>query len=125
VRLGELKQRLRQRSEYSLRLAAMQDVARRYPGRTSNPALPQVGLFWRYLFVPLFRRVPWRFKRQAMRALKMTAQGWPEGVRRFRQPWRPPAGGAPVTARDAAHLLGNGPVFPGAGVGAATGGPDR
>jgi hypothetical protein len=125
VRLGELKHRLRQRSEYSLRLAAMQDVARRYPGRTSNPALPQVGLFWRYLFVPLYRRVPWGFKREAMRALKMTARGWPEGARQFGEPWHPPAGGGRVNARDARHPRANAPASPEAGVGAATGGPDR
>jgi hypothetical protein len=93
--LVEFKQRLRERSEYSLRLAAMDAVRRRYPTRTSQPALPPVGAFWRIIFVPLFRRVPWSFKRKAMRALKMTAQGWPEGARRFGDPWRPPAGSAP------------------------------
>ncbi len=89
---SELKHRLRARSEYALRLAAMDDVARRYPGRTAKSALPQVGVFWRYLFVPLFRRVPWSFKQKAMRTLKMTAQGWREDARRFGEPWRPPAG---------------------------------
>ena len=87
---GELKHRLRARSEYALRLAAMEDVARRYPGRTAPSALPQVGLFWRYVFEPLFRRVPWSFKQKAMRALKMTAQNWREDARQFGEPWRPP-----------------------------------
>jgi hypothetical protein len=87
----ELKHRLRARSEYALRLAAMEDVARRYPGRTAKPALPQVGLFWRYVFVPLFRRVPWSFKQKTMRALKMTAQNWREDARAFGEPWHPPA----------------------------------
>jgi hypothetical protein len=94
VTLSELKHRLRQRSEYSLRLAAMEDVSRRYPASTSTPALPQAGLFWRHLFVPLFRRVPWSFKRKAMRAFRMTARGWPEDTRRFGEPWHPPDGGA-------------------------------
>jgi hypothetical protein len=89
---SEAKHRLRARSEYALRLAAMDDVARRYPGATAKSALPQVGVFWRYLFVPLFRRVPWSFKQQAMRTLKMTAQGWQQDARQFREPWRPPAG---------------------------------
>jgi hypothetical protein len=91
VTLGELKHRLRARSEYALRLAAMEDVARRYPGRTARSALPPVGLFWRYVFVPLFRRVPWSFKQRAMRALKMTAQNWREDARRFGEPWQPPS----------------------------------
>jgi hypothetical protein len=91
------KQRLRERSEYYLRLAAMEDVRRRYPAKTTESALPQKGLFWRYVFVPLYRRVPWEFKRRAMRALRMTATGWPENARRFGDPWRPPA--APVNGQ--------------------------
>ena len=87
---GELKRRLRQRSEYALRLAALDEVRRRYPSRTANSALPPVSPFWRYLFVPLFRRVPWPYKRQAMRTFKMTARGWQEDARRFGEPWRPP-----------------------------------
>lgn len=86
----EVKHRLRERSEYALRLAAMEDVRRRYPGATSPSALPEVGAFWRYGFVPLFRRVPWSLKARAMRALKMTAQNWSEDARRFGEPWRPP-----------------------------------
>jgi hypothetical protein len=86
----ELKRRLRQRSEYALRLAALDDVRRRYPTRTAKSVLPAAGPVWRYLFVPLFRRVPWSFKRQAMRRLKMTAPGWQEDARRFGEPWRPP-----------------------------------
>ena len=88
---AELKRRLRRRSEYALRLAALKDVGRRYPGRTARSALPPVGPFWRFFFVPLFRRVPWSFRRQAMRRLKMTARGWSEDARWFGEPWRPPA----------------------------------
>jgi hypothetical protein len=88
---AEMQRRLRLRSEYSLRLAAMKDVGRRYPNRVSKSALPPVGIFWRWLFVPLFRRVPWSFKAKAMRQLKMTARGWPEDARTFGEPWRPPA----------------------------------
>jgi hypothetical protein len=89
--LSERKRRLREHSEYALRLAAMDDVARRYPGMVSRSVLPRGSAFWRLLFVPLYRRVPWSFKRDAMRRLKMTAQGWPEHARRFGEPWRPPA----------------------------------
>lgn len=85
---AELKRRLRQRSEYALRLAALDDVGRRYPSRTAKSALPPVGPFWRYLFVPLFRRVPWPYKRRAMRTFRMTARGWQEDARRFGEPWR-------------------------------------
>jgi hypothetical protein len=90
VRFSELKHQLRKRSEYSLRLVAMENVGRRYPARVSKSALPQVGVFWRFLFVPLFRRVPWSFKQKAMRTLKMTARGWPADARQFGEPWRPP-----------------------------------
>jgi hypothetical protein len=87
----EVKRHLRQRSEYALRLAALKDVGRRYPARTAKSALPPVGPFWRFVFVPLFRRVPWSFRHRAMRRLNMTARGWPEDTRRFGEPWRPPA----------------------------------
>jgi hypothetical protein len=88
--LTERKQRLREHSEYVLRLEAMKDVGRRYPGKVTTSALPQESIFWRYVFVPLYRRVPWSFKRDAMRKLKMTAQGWPEDARQFGEPWQPP-----------------------------------
>jgi hypothetical protein len=87
---AEQKRRLRARSEHVLRMAAMDDVARRYPRRTVPSALANEGAFWRFVFVPLYRRVPWEFKARAMRQLKMTAQGWPEGSRKFGEPWRPP-----------------------------------
>jgi hypothetical protein len=98
VTLIDRKRRLRERSEYVLRLAAMEDVGRRYPGRVSKSALPQDGAFWRFVFVPLYRRIPWSFKRKAMRMLKMTAQNWPEDAQHFREPWRPPVTGGQVTA---------------------------
>ena len=99
--LPELKRRLRQRSEYALRLAALDEVGRRYPSRTAQPALPPVGPFWRFVFVPLFRRVPWAFRQRAMRRLKLTARGWTEDARRFGEPWRPPPGDGRVPAEDA------------------------
>jgi hypothetical protein len=90
VTVAERKQRVRERSEYALRLAAMNDVGRRYPGRVTQSALPQEIAFLRYVFVPLYRRVPWSFKHKAMHVLRMTARNWPEGARRFGEPWRPP-----------------------------------
>jgi hypothetical protein len=91
IRLAEIQHRVRARSEYALRLAAMDDVGRRYPDRVSKSALPRVGVFWRWVFVPLFRRVPWSFKKRSMRAFRMTAAGWPADARSFGEPWRPPA----------------------------------
>jgi hypothetical protein len=85
------KRQLRERSEYVLRLAAMEELRRRHPGATTRPALPRGGPFWRWLFVPLYRRVPWHVKARAMRALGMTASGWSEGRRPFGEPWRPGA----------------------------------
>jgi hypothetical protein len=109
--LAERKQRLREHSEYVLRLAAMDDVARRYPGMSTKSALPKENAFWRLLFVPLYRRVPWAFKQGAMRRLKMTAQGWPDDPRRFGEPWRPPAGAIAQlsAARDGAKRGGTEP----------------
>ena len=86
------KQELRERSEYELRLRAMEDLRRRYPDSTTETAMPRGGPFWRVFFVPLFRLVPWRLKRWAMRRLRMTSSGWPEDARRFQQPWRPSPG---------------------------------
>ena len=90
IDLARRKQLLRERAEFALRVAAMNDVGRRYPGRVATPALPRQAWFLRYLFVPLYRRVPWSFKHRAMHALKMTAQNWPEDARHFGEPWRPP-----------------------------------
>jgi hypothetical protein len=109
VRTANPKQRLRERSEEVLRIAAMEDLRRRYPARTTSPALPREGLLWRYLFVPLYRRVSWSFKQRAMRAARMTAAGWPEDPRRFREPWRPPAAPGDGRAR-AADAPGRGPA---------------
>jgi hypothetical protein len=94
----ERKQRLRRHSEHVLRLAAMDEIGRRYPGKVTKSALPKENAFWRFVFVPLYRRVPWSFKQNAMRRLRLTAQGWPDQPRMFGTPWRPPAGTPPPTA---------------------------
>jgi hypothetical protein len=95
--LTDRKRLLRARSEYGLRLAAMNDVGRRYPDLVTKSALPRGGVFWRYLFVPLYRRIPWSFKRDAMHTLKMTARNWPQDARRFGEPWRPPLPDGPAS----------------------------
>jgi hypothetical protein len=91
-RLARLKRRLRERSEHYLLLDAARRLGRGVPG-TVAPFESREGRLWRRLFVPLYRRVPWTFKRRAMDSLKMTASGWTPPERRPRQPWRPPPPG--------------------------------
>jgi hypothetical protein len=87
------QQRLREQAELHLRLAAMDDLRRGHPGVTTAPHRPPGGAFWRFVFVPLYRRVPWETKLRAMRAMRMTAEnhGWTPPPRRPGEPWRPPA----------------------------------
>lgn len=95
---AEVKRRLRERSELSLRLAAFEVMRRRYPTQTRRSAIPSPGLAWRFLFVPLYRRIPWHVKHQLMRRLRMTVPGWHEH-RSFGEPWRPPEAPAAKPAR--------------------------
>jgi hypothetical protein len=93
ARLAHLKQELRERAEHNLRVAAMDDLRRRYPAGTTQPYRERGNLFWRRVFVPLYRRVPWTVKTRAMHALRMTAEssGWTPPPRRPAEPWRPRA----------------------------------
>ena len=88
--LSDAKRKLRQRSEYYLRLAVVRELGRGQPS-TAEPYQPSGGWFWRFFFVPLYRRLPWRFKERAMSVLGMTASGWEPPARRHGEPWRPPA----------------------------------
>jgi hypothetical protein len=92
--LTRLKHRLRDRAEHHLRVAAMEDLRRRYPDGTTAPYRQRGDLLWRRGFVPLYRRLPWDVKQRAMHALRMTAEhsGWTAPARRPDEPWRPPAG---------------------------------
>jgi hypothetical protein len=85
--------RLRERAEMHLRIAAMDDLRRDHPDVTSAPHRPPGAAFWRHVFVPLYRRVPWQTKERAMHALGMTAEshGWTPPKREPGEPWRPPA----------------------------------
>ena len=73
--VSRAQQRLREQAELHLRLAAMDDLRRDHPGATFAPHRPSGGAFWRYVFVPVYRRLPWETKERAMHALKMTAEG--------------------------------------------------
>ena len=92
-RLAQVKRRLRDRSEHYLLLDAARRLGAGVPG-TVAPFSGREGLLWRRLFVPLYRRVPWAFKRRAMDSLRMTASGWTPPPRRPGEPWRPPREGA-------------------------------
>jgi hypothetical protein len=69
--------------------AAMRDVGQGAPS-TVTAYRGRDGLLWRWLFVPLYRRLPWALKQRAMRTLRMTASGWRAPERRPGEPWRPP-----------------------------------
>jgi hypothetical protein len=87
--LAELQARIRDRAEYHLRMDAMRRLRGDAPA-TVKPYEDRRGRFWRYLFVPLYRRVPWEAKERAMRAARMTATGWTPPRREPSQPWQPP-----------------------------------
>jgi hypothetical protein len=87
--LTDLQARLRDRAEYHLRLDAMRRLRADAPA-TVEPYDDRRGLVWRYLFVPLYRRIPWETKQRAIRAARMTASGWTAPTREPSQPWQPP-----------------------------------
>jgi hypothetical protein len=89
--LHDAQRRLRDRAEHHLRVAAMDDLRRRYPDGTVAPYRARGDLLWRRVFVPLYRRMPWDAKQRAMHALGMTAErsGWTPPARRPDEPWRP------------------------------------
>jgi hypothetical protein len=75
----------------------MEELQRSHPTGT-KPAYDEPGaLFWRRVFVPAYRRIPWTVKQRAMHALRMTAEssGWTPPPREPSEPWRPP----PATGR--------------------------
>jgi hypothetical protein len=89
--LSAAKRSLRERSEKHLRLAVLLELGRDQPS-TVEPYRPPGDRLWRMVFVPLYRRVPWRAKERAMKVLGMTAKGWKPPARQPSEPWRPPAG---------------------------------
>jgi hypothetical protein len=106
------RQRLREQAELHLRLAAMDDLRRRHPGATTAPHRSRGGAFWRFVFVPVYRRLPWEAKVRAMHAMRMTAEshGWTPPPRRAGEPWRPPPPPAGTArAGTAASSDGQGP----------------
>ena len=92
--VADVKRNLRERSEQHLRRAVLSELGRDQPS-TVEPYRPKGDRFWRMLFVPLYRRIPWSAKQRAMAALGMTAKGWQPPARKPGEPWRPPAGATP------------------------------
>ncbi len=88
--LTNAKRNLRKRSEEHLRLAVLSEIGRDQPS-TVEPYKEKGGRLWGSLFVPVYRRVPWKAKEKAMGALGMTASGWKAPSRKPGEPWRPPA----------------------------------
>ena len=87
--LDSLKPRLRDRAEHHLRLDAERRLRHDLPS-TVEPYRDRGERFWRLLFVPLYRRVPWNVKQSVMRAARMTARGWTPPTRQPGEPWQPP-----------------------------------
>ena len=94
VGTSEIKRRLRERSEHYLlpggRCATSAAGRRPRSSRTGD----REGLLWRLLFVPLYRRLPWTFKRRAMRALQHDRVRLDAAGAGAWQPWRPPSASA-------------------------------
>lgn len=88
---GGFRQRLRGASEEHLRIAAMRamrkkyaDVETRAPNYARNP-------FWDWVFVPVYKRLPWGLKTTMMKRSGMIAAGWTPPARKPGTPWTPPA----------------------------------
>lgn len=89
--MSSLFEWLRRNSEHYLIEAAQADMARRYlgrvpgtPGQSGQPALPGQGgrwgaarrpgegltaAFWRRVYVPVYRRIPWSVRRRLIVAM--------------------------------------------------------
>lgn len=78
-----LSQWVRRNSQKYLLEAAQTELASRYlgqPGPVSNPGL-QV-FFWKRIFVPLYRRLPWSIRHAIILAMPGSQrQGWPRDAR--------------------------------------------
>jgi hypothetical protein len=81
--MGSLAGWLRSSSEHYLMEAAQRDLAERYLARPGSapPAGPS-AMFWRRVFVPVYRRLPWELRR--------TVMGLLPGSHRHDWPRRPP-----------------------------------
>jgi hypothetical protein len=90
--LEHFKARLRDRAEHHLRIEATRRLGAGKVPSTVKPYDTGGDQFWRRVFVPLYRRLPWKVKQRAMTAARMTARGWTPPERRPGEPWEPPRG---------------------------------
>ena len=71
--MSALFQWLRRNSEHYLIEAAQADMARRYLGHAPHPLeMPEhrlVTAFWRRVYVPAYRRIPWAVRRRLIVAM--------------------------------------------------------
>ena len=70
--------------------AAVRDLGRRRSPGTVAPYRGREGVLWRLLFVPLYRRLPWRAQAARDGRAADDGAGWQPPERRPREPWRPP-----------------------------------
>jgi hypothetical protein len=71
---------LRTHSEHYLLIGAQERVARRYGARAPRRPRGPEELFWRHVFAPIYRLLPWKLRHRIM----LTMPG------SHRQPWAPP-----------------------------------
>jgi hypothetical protein len=64
---------LRSNSEEYLLEAAQHDIAARY-GIPAPP--PEGSFFWRRIFTPIYRLLPWKLRRSIMSAMPGSHRGW-------------------------------------------------
>jgi hypothetical protein len=57
---------LRSNSERYLLEAAQRDIAHRYLDDARQPGPAEGAFFWRRVFVPAYRRVPWRVRKRVI-----------------------------------------------------------
>lgn len=88
---GTMKRRFREVTEHHLRIAAMERMRKTYPEVGARKPNYPGGAFWRWVFVPVYRRLPWNLKTTVMRRSGMIASGWTPPARRPGTPWTPPA----------------------------------
>lgn len=79
---------LRSNAEQALVAAAQEDLLRKYRGPRASDAQRAPGgpnFFWRSIFVPVYRLLPWGVRRRIMQAMPGSHRGW-SSPRRQRRP---------------------------------------
>ena len=107
--MSSLFEWLRRNSERYLVEAAQADMARRYLGRTPTPPAasgrPGAGLavaFWRRVYVPVYRRIPWSVRRRLIVAMPGSHRRCWQGLRHAgrAEERRSDAGGSGLPGRE-------------------------